>query len=102
MATAASSAAASLSTSLFCPCRLRPTAPLPGVQVDTIRAADHDIATGVRPDMTEHGAASDAWPGLYEKVLAADILVLAGPIWLGDNSSAPSGSSSACTAALTS
>ncbi|MGP3949483.1 flavodoxin family protein [Streptomyces sp. 7N604] len=58
-----------------------------GVRVDQIRAADHDIATGVWPDMTEHGAASDEWPQLYERVLAADILVLAGPIWLGDNGS---------------
>jgi len=58
-----------------------------GVTVETIRAADYDIATGVWPDMTEHGAATDAWPGLYQKVLAADILVVAGPIWLGDNSS---------------
>src|SRR3984957_6568398 len=58
-----------------------------GVQVDTIRAVDHDIATGVWPDMTEYGAAADAWPELYPKVLAADILVIAGPIWLGDNSS---------------
>jgi hypothetical protein len=58
-----------------------------GVQVDMVRAIDQDIATGVWPDMTEHGAASDAWPHLYEKVLAADILVVAGPIWLGDNSS---------------
>src|SRR5690349_24750909 len=58
-----------------------------GVTVDTIRAADHDIATGVWPDMTEHGAASDEWPQLYQKVQAADILVVAGPIWLGDNSS---------------
>ena len=31
-----------------------------GVRVETIRAADHDIATGVWPDMTEHGAATDA------------------------------------------
>ncbi len=58
-----------------------------GVAVETIRAADRDIATGVWPDMTQHGAATDAWPDLYEKVLAADILVIAGPIWLGDNSS---------------
>ena len=58
-----------------------------GVRVEIIRAIDHDIATGVWPDMTEHGAAADAWPQLYQKVLAADILVLAGPIWLGDNSS---------------
>ncbi|MFI7407244.1 flavodoxin family protein [Streptomyces sp. NPDC049627] len=58
-----------------------------GVSTDVIRAVDHDIAPGVYPDMTEHGFATDAWPGLYEKVMAADILVLAGPIWLGDNSS---------------
>jgi multimeric flavodoxin WrbA len=58
-----------------------------GVRVEMIRAADHDIATGVWPDMTEHGAAADAWPQLYPKVLAAGILVIAGPIWLGDNSS---------------
>jgi multimeric flavodoxin WrbA len=37
--------------------------------------------------MTEHGRPSDAWPAIYRQVLAADILVLCGPIWLGDNSS---------------
>jgi multimeric flavodoxin WrbA len=58
-----------------------------GVAVDVIRAVDHDIATGVWPDMTEHGWASDEWPAIYQRVQAADILVLAGPIWLGDNSS---------------
>src|SRR5438270_1227009 len=58
-----------------------------GVTVDSIRAIDHGIATGVWPDMTEHGWERDDWPALYERVLAADILVVAGPIWLGDNSS---------------
>ena len=58
-----------------------------GVSVEHIRAVDEDIATGVWPDMTEHGWSSDAWPRIYQQVLAADILVLAGPIWLGDNSS---------------
>src|SRR4051812_50164858 len=58
-----------------------------GVEVDVVRAIDHDIATGVWPDMREHGWASDDWPAIFEKVKAADILVLAGPIWLGDNSS---------------
>ncbi|WP_329396506.1 flavodoxin family protein [Streptomyces melanogenes] len=58
-----------------------------GVRTEVIRAVDHDIATGVWPDMTAHGWASDDWPALYEKVMAADILVLCGPIWLGDNSS---------------
>ena len=31
-----------------------------GVDVTTIRAIDHDIATGVWPDMTEHGWETDA------------------------------------------
>jgi multimeric flavodoxin WrbA len=58
-----------------------------GVDVTTLRAIDHDIATGVYPDMTEHGWEVDAWPEILEQVMAANILVLAGPIWLGDNSS---------------
>ena len=58
-----------------------------GVKTETIRAIDHDIATGVYPDMREHGWATDEWPAIYEKVKAADIVVLCGPIWLGDNSS---------------
>ncbi len=58
-----------------------------GVKVEEIRAIDHDIATGVYPDMTEHGWETDEWPQIYKKVQAADILIIAGPIWLGDNSS---------------
>ncbi|NYE95781.1 multimeric flavodoxin WrbA [Psychromicrobium silvestre] len=58
-----------------------------GVEVDQFRAIDHPIATGVYPDMREHGWETDAWPSLFPRVLAADILVIAGPIWLGDNSS---------------
>ena len=58
-----------------------------GVSVETIRAVDHDIAIGVWPDMTEHGADRDDWPALYEKVQAADILVLGSAIWLGEKTS---------------
>jgi multimeric flavodoxin WrbA len=58
-----------------------------GVQTEVIRTIDHDIATGVYPDMREKGWETDEWPELYEKVQEADILILAGPIWLGDNSS---------------
>ncbi len=58
-----------------------------GVEVDQFRAVDHDIATGVYPDMREYGWDRDAWPELFQRVLRADILVIAGPIWLGDNSS---------------
>jgi len=58
-----------------------------GVTTEVIRTIDHDIATGVWPDMREHGWKTDEWPELYKKVMAADILIVAGPIWLGDNSS---------------
>lgn len=58
-----------------------------GVKTELIRAVDHDIATGVQPDMREHGWATDEWPEIYKKVMTADILVLLGPVWLGDNSS---------------
>ncbi len=58
-----------------------------GVKTEVIRQVDHDIATGVWPDMREHGWDTDEWPELYKKVMAADILIVAGPIWLGDNSS---------------
>lgn len=58
-----------------------------GVTTELIRPIDHQIASGVYPDMREHGWKTDEWPDIYKKVLAADILVLSGPIWLGDNSS---------------
>jgi multimeric flavodoxin WrbA len=58
-----------------------------GVTVEEIRAIDHDIATGVWPDMTEHGWKRDEWPEIFERVMTADILVLCTPIWLGEKSS---------------
>ena len=58
-----------------------------GASAEIIRTIDHDIATGVQPDMREHGWKTDEWPQLFEKVKAADIVVVCGPIWLGDNSS---------------
>ncbi len=58
-----------------------------GVKVEVIRPIDHKIATGVYPDMREQGWDYDEWPEIWKKVQAADILIIAGPIWLGDNSS---------------
>jgi hypothetical protein len=46
------------------------------VTVDCIRAIDHDIATGVYPDMTEHGSERDDWPRIFDQVLAADMYSL--------------------------
>jgi multimeric flavodoxin WrbA len=58
-----------------------------GVSVEVLRPVDHDIATGVYPDMTKYGWDKDEWPEIFKKVIDADILIIAGPIWLGDNSS---------------
>ncbi len=58
-----------------------------GVATESIRTIDHDIAVGVYPDMRKHGYKTDEWPEIFKRVMAADILLLAGPIWLGDNSS---------------
>ncbi|MFJ4628293.1 flavodoxin family protein [Streptomyces sp. NPDC088847] len=50
-----------------------------GVQGETIRVADHHIRSGIARDLGE----GDDWPRLWEKVMAADIVLLATPIWLG-------------------
>ncbi len=58
-----------------------------GVTVDQVRAVDLDLPPGVQPDMTEHGFRRDDWPALHERVMAADMLILGTPIWLGEKSS---------------
>lgn len=58
-----------------------------GVEVEVVRAVDHHLAPGVQPDMTDQGAPRDDWPALFERIMAADILVLMTPIWLGERSS---------------
>ena len=58
-----------------------------GMKVSEVRAIDHDIAFGVRADMTEHGWDKDDWPAISKQVMEADILVLTTPIWLGEKSS---------------
>jgi multimeric flavodoxin WrbA len=57
------------------------------VLVEYVHAAAHQIAFGIYPDMTEHGAAHDDWPGIWKKIAAAEILVIGTPIWLGEESS---------------
>ena len=58
-----------------------------GVATGLLRPVDFEIAEGVYPDMTEHGWDRDQWPEISEKVMAADILVIGTPIWLGEKSS---------------
>ncbi|MFD1552894.1 flavodoxin family protein [Putridiphycobacter roseus] len=58
-----------------------------GAQVDEIRLVDHEVATGVYPDMTEHNWEKDEWPALFKRIFAADIILVGTPIWLGEKSS---------------
>lgn len=59
-----------------------------GVAVAEIRTADREIPAGLWPDMREHGYDVDEFPDIYETLVKpANIIVIAGPIWLGDQSS---------------
>lgn len=46
---------------------------------ETIRIAAHDVKPGVTSDEGD----GDAWPGIRQRILAADILILGTPIWMG-------------------
>lgn len=54
-----------------------------GVEGESIRIVDHDVRPGVELDM----GAGDGWPAIRAKVIAADIIVLATPTWMGQQSS---------------
>ncbi|GAA2081407.1 NAD(P)H-dependent oxidoreductase [Aeromicrobium halocynthiae] len=48
-----------------------------------VRVVDHDVRPGVETDMGD----GDEWPAIREKVLAADIVVVVTPTWVGQMSS---------------
>lgn len=50
---------------------------------ESIRAVNHAILPGVSEDMGE----GDAWPALRQKMLDADIMIMATPTWVGHMSS---------------
>ena len=50
---------------------------------DIVRVSEFNIKPGVTADEGE----GDEWPGLRRRILAADILVIGTPIWLGQPSS---------------
>lgn len=54
-----------------------------GVTGEQIRVVDFDVKPGVEKDMGE----GDEWPGIRERILACDILVVATPTWMGHMSS---------------
>ncbi|GGU35266.1 flavodoxin family protein [Nocardioides albus] len=53
-----------------------------GVSGEMVRVVDHDVRFGVTTDEGD----GDQWPQLRERMLAADVLVLVTPIWLGQPS----------------
>ncbi len=55
-----------------------------GVETDEIRLVDHQIDPGVVSEAVSEG---DEWPQVRERILAAEILVVATPTWLGQPSS---------------
>jgi multimeric flavodoxin WrbA len=54
-----------------------------GFTSEVVRVVDHDVEPGVEVDMGE----GDAWPGIREKLMAADVLVVSTPTWVGHMSS---------------
>jgi multimeric flavodoxin WrbA len=54
------------------------------VDCEMVRLADYDIAPGVVSQAVREG---DEWPQIHAKILAADILILATPTWIGQPSS---------------
>ena len=57
-----------------------------GVKVEQIYALDHTIAFGMIEDGATDGMKDD-WPKIQRRIMAADILVIGTPIWLGVKSS---------------
>lgn len=54
-----------------------------GVESELIRVVDHNVRPGVSSD--EGGG--DEWPVIRKKILATQILIMASPTWLGQQSS---------------
>ena len=55
-----------------------------GVATEMIRVVDHVVEPGV---VSEAVTDADEWPALHDKVVDADILIIATPTWLGQQSS---------------
>ena len=54
-----------------------------GVSGHALRVVDFDVKPGVEADMGE----GDEWPHIRQQILAADILVVVSPTWMGQISS---------------
>ena len=54
-----------------------------GVDNEIVKLVDHEIRPGTYSDMRE----GDEWPAILDKILSSEILILATPIWWGNQSS---------------
>lgn len=54
-----------------------------GVTGSTVRVVDHDVKPGVELDMGD----GDEWPAIRAQIMAADILLVSTPTWMGQQSS---------------
>jgi multimeric flavodoxin WrbA len=54
-----------------------------GLSTDVIRVVDHEVAPGVELDM----GVGDEWPGIRDRIMAADVLGIVSPTWMGHPSS---------------
>jgi multimeric flavodoxin WrbA len=54
-----------------------------GVTGNVVRVVDHDVRPGVEVDLGD----GDAWPAIREQMMAADILIVSTPTWVGHMSS---------------
>lgn len=54
-----------------------------GIGTSSLRVVDHHVKSGVELNMGD----GDEWPAIRERILAADIIILSTPIWMGHPSS---------------
>lgn len=54
-----------------------------GVETEIIKLVDHKIFAGTYTDMGE----GDQWPEIYKKIIEADFIIFATPIWWNNQSS---------------
>ncbi len=53
------------------------------IETELVRVVDHDVKPGVSSDEGD----GDEWPAIHDKILGAEILIVATPTWLGRPSS---------------
>ena len=58
-----------------------------GVESEIVALVEHHIPPGLKTDMGVVDGKPDEWPGIFARMVAADIIMFATPIWWGNMSS---------------